>query len=378
MTDSARLKVLHVVSSFMPRTERFIYNYLMAFQRITPYVLAATRENEKEFPFPRLYVIPRPAKRRPLLWIRSKIYEGATGNSLRMERIEKLVSNLQPDIIHAHFGQNGYEMLAVKIKFKIPLVTTFYGFDMSALPKDENWLKKYQELFSEGDLFLVEGPFMRGKLVDLGAPTEKVEVQRIAIRVDDYPKWKPRYECPTVLFIGRMIEKKGLLNALAAFHQVKKNVSNLHFRIVGKGPEENKAILFVKDHHLQDSVFFLGMKSHKEIVEELSRAHVFIQPSVTAQDGDSEGGAPTTLLEAQAVGIPIVTTRHADIPSVIEEGQPGIFLCRERDVAGLARALEASLQLRQSVERSFVDRYHDIQKEVVHLESKYAKLKHES
>ena len=74
-----------------------------------------------------------------------------------------------------------------------------------------------------------------------------------------------------------------------------------------------------------------------------------IDPSVTAADGDSEGGAPTTPLEAQAIGTPIVTTRHADIPHVVPPG-PGVWLCDEHDVAALADALIASARASNPLE----------------------------
>ena len=94
---------------------------------------------------------------------------------------------------------------------------------------------------------------------------------------------------------------------------------------------------------LDGSVEFTGMKPHADVIRHLATAAAFIHPSVTAGDGDSEGGAPTILLEAQAIGTPIVTTRHADIPHVVPAG-PGVWLCAEHDVAALGDALVAALR----------------------------------
>jgi colanic acid/amylovoran biosynthesis glycosyltransferase len=85
-------------------------------------------------------------------------------------------------------------------------------------------------------------------------------------------------------------------------------------------------------------VQLLGYQPHQCFLEELDRAHLFLAPSVTAGDGDTEGGAPTVLLEAQAAGLPVLATWHADIPEVVRDGETG-FLVPERDSAALAEKL---------------------------------------
>jgi colanic acid/amylovoran biosynthesis glycosyltransferase len=60
---------------------------------------------------------------------------------------------------------------------------------------------------------------------------------------------------------------------------------------------------------------------------------------VTAADGDAEGGAPVTVIEAQAAGVPVAATFHCDIPMIVKNGETGL-LCKERDVAALAANLK--------------------------------------
>jgi colanic acid/amylovoran biosynthesis glycosyltransferase len=115
------------------------------------------------------------------------------------------------------------------------------------------------------------------------------------------------------------------------------------------------------------------MEPHAEVIGRLAAAAVVIHPSVTARDGDSEGGAPTVLLEAQAVGTPIVTTRHADIPHVVPEG-PGVWLCDERDVPSLGDALVAALEQRTPSSPSHVVAHHDVTKLAPRLEAIYARV----
>jgi colanic acid/amylovoran biosynthesis glycosyltransferase len=82
------------------------------------------------------------------------------------------------------------------------------------------------------------------------------------------------------------------------------------------------------------------MLDHDAYRQELTRAHILLQPSKTAADGETEGGAPTVLLEAQATGLPVISTTHADIPEYVKKGESGL-LVDEGDVRGLAEALES-------------------------------------
>jgi colanic acid/amylovoran biosynthesis glycosyltransferase len=368
-----KMTVLHVVDRFLERTEVFIYNYLTAMDRTRPVVLTRDRINAVEFPFGNVVVIPEQNKRNSIGSFQSKVFNKLTGKSLRRHRIERCIERLQPGLLHCHFGPYGYEMLPMKRKFNIPLITTFYGCDMSILPRMPIWKARYSELFSDGDLFLVEGPHMRNKLIEIGAPERKVQVQRIGIHLDKYPKWEPRKGKTTILFIARFTEKKGLMFALKSVSEIKKHYEDIEFRIIGDGKERGEIIDYVKKNRMEDYTFFFGMVSHNVVIEELAMANILLHPSVTAENGDSEGGAPTILLEAQAIGIPIITTMHADIPNIIEEG-PGIYITKEKDVDGLVAALRKAIENPLSVNSEYVNKYHDIKKEVVLLEDKYIKL----
>ena len=108
--------------------------------------------------------------------------------------------------IHAHFGFNGFQAHAVKEKTGLPLITTFYGWDVSEYPKRDHWAKRYSELFKTGDKFLVEGPFMKDYLVKIGCNQDKIDIQRIAIIQDKYPfrerMPKTRKKPVKILFCG--------------------------------------------------------------------------------------------------------------------------------------------------------------------------------
>ena len=134
-------------------------------------------------------------------------------------------------------------------------------------------------------------------------------------------------------------EKKGLAYGLEAFGRLAaRRPGRLVLTVIGDGPLRPELEAIVARHHVAGSVRWLGYQPHAVFLREAGDAHLFVSPSVTAADGDTEGGAPVTIIEAQATGLPVLSTTHADIPEVT---RPGLSarLVAERDVD----ALEAQL-----------------------------------
>ena len=104
--------------------------------------------------------------------------------------------------------------------------------------------------------------------------------------------------------------------------------------------EEQKRLILraIDELHLHNHVDLLGFVSRGELRRQAYINDVFLAPSVTAASGDNEGGAPVTLVEMSATGMPIVSTKHCDIPFVVEDGITGC-LTPERDADGLAQDL---------------------------------------
>jgi colanic acid/amylovoran biosynthesis glycosyltransferase len=82
----------------------------------------------------------------------------------------------------------------------------------------------------------------------------------------------------------------------------------------------------------------MGYRPYSFLIHQGYENHVFLAPSVTAHDGDTEGGAPVSLIEMLATGMPVVSSLHCDIPEIVKDGVTG-FLAPERDVDGLYDAL---------------------------------------
>jgi len=254
-------------------------------------------------------------------------------------------------LLHAHFGEWGYRCLKLKRRTGIPLVTTFYGWDMSRLPaQSAAWRERYRTLFQEGDLFLAEGPVMREGLIGLGCPPAKARLQHLGVAVDSIV-WRPRRlsrgEPVRLLAASNFTEKKGMVYLARAFAEVRNRLGNVTLTFVGEGPQRLQVERLVDEHDVRDAVRFEGMVPYRRLLEIAYEHHLFAHPSVTASDGNTEGGAPVVLLDMQATGMPVIATQHADIPEVVRDGETGL-LVPEREVETLT---EAILSLARGPER---------------------------
>ena len=256
----------------------------------------------------------------------------------------------KPHLIHSHFGPSAYNFLTLKGIFKLPLVTTFYGYDMSLLPHcDNKWKTRYKKLFFHGDHFLVEGSYMKKCLMKLGCPEKKITIQHIGIdlnRIKFVPRRLGKNGVIRILIAGSFREKKGISYAIEAFGRVRKKYKNLWLTIIGdsagtpREEEEKKKILAsIKKYRLNNCVEMMGYQPSSIFLEELYNHHIFLSPSIHASDGDIEGGAPVSIIEASASGMPVLSTTHCDIPEVIINGEGG-YLVPEKDINALSEKLD--------------------------------------
>lgn len=256
----------------------------------------------------------------------------------------------QPRILHSHFGDRGWADLPVVKKYGLKHVVTFYGYDVSMLPTQEPvWKERYNELFNRADLFLCEGPHMAKCLVKLGCPDGKVKVQRLSVDPDKIhfvARKIAQDGLIKILIASTFREKKGIPYALEAIGILKNKYSNIRVTLIGDDSKEGrdkqekkKIIAVIRRYKLESITRMLGFQPHKVLLKEAYSHHIFVAPSVTAADGDTEGGAPVVITEMAASGMPVISTYHCDIPEVVLNNQTG-FLVRERNIQELSIALE--------------------------------------
>jgi colanic acid/amylovoran biosynthesis glycosyltransferase len=146
-----------------------------------------------------------------------------------------------------------------------------------------------------------------------------------------------------ILSVARLTEKKGLHVAIEACRQLKKQGVAFRYRILGIGPWERRLRTLIEQYQLDDVIEMPGFMPSHQVKEMLEQADVFLLPSITGTDGDMEG-IPVALMEAMAVGIPVISTVHSGIPELVESGKSG-WLVPENDAQALAERLAAFSQL---------------------------------
>jgi len=247
------------------------------------------------------------------------------------------------DVIHAHYGHEGLLSLGLKkiLRPAPPLLTSFYGFDLSRLVRDKGE-DYYRPLFEKSDLLLPLSRDFKNRLIEMGCPLEKLKIQPLCVDLKNFDfkaRRPPEDGVVRLLSVARLVEKKGLeyaLRAVALLRQQRPGTA-IKYRIIGEGPLKDGLLSLRKELGLEDTVEFAGGRSHEEVPRFMEGSHLFMLPSVKAEDGDEEG-TPVCLMEAMASGMPVLSTFHSGISEVVEDGMAG-FLVPERDPESLAEKL---------------------------------------
>lgn len=256
----------------------------------------------------------------------------------------------------AEYGTAGVLVMNACRELGLPLVVHFHGYDASVRSVLAEHAQAYREMFAQAAGVIAVSNAMRRKLVALGAPPAKVHVIPCGVDCTAFDSADPASAPPTLLAVGRFIEKKAPHITLEAFGKARRGVPQARLRMVGDGPLLEDCRARAQALGIADAVAFLGAQPHVVVQEEMRRARCFVQHSVEAANGDCEG-TPVAILEACASGLPVVSTRHAGIPDVIVDGETG-FLVDERDSDAMAarmilllREAQLARQLGQAARR---------------------------
>lgn len=309
-------RVAVIRKKFLPITETFIYEELTKLKNFKLYVFASERMNKRNFPFPRV-IVERSNRK---LW-----------KQIRKKKIR---------LIHARFGLAGIDMLGLKKKLGLPMITSFHGHDSPDNKKNKVKYKRLKQLFREGEMFTVTNRQMKKVLMKHGCPKRKIHIQHSGIDVEKFPfrpRVMPKDKPLNLLFVGRLVEKKGAKYLIKAFKKVHDSFPNTKLTIVGEGELRKPIVQLIQQLGLKNQVKMLGNLSHPEVIKEMDKAHLFCLPSVTGKKGDQEG-IPNVLKEAMVCGIPVISTIHAGIPELISSGING-YLVPEKDSDALAKQI---------------------------------------
>ena len=363
-------KVAHLTVKYLNFSETFIYEQIRNMKAYEPVVLTLSKnKNVDKFPVKNLYsVSDLPRWRQKEESIRS-IFG-------RSRYFRDLIKELDIKLIHAHFAYMGHYALQFKKYFNIPLITSLYGLDIYQLTKNPLYRFQLKRLFRIGDFFLGYSSVMRERAIELGCPPEKVITFTVGIDLNKF-KFKQRNPGSTVnfLYIGRLVEKKGVIYGVRAFAKSYQKHKNIRMTIIGDGPLYNEIDAEIKKLGMTKSIKMLGYVP--DLSAELDKADVFMSPSVVARSGDAEGGINVTVIEALACGIPALVTRQTQ-SDLIFDGKTG-FVARERDAEDLSRKMNTLIENPDLIRKFGIMGRHSIEKldskdQVAKLENIYKEL----
>lgn len=302
-------------------------------------------------------------------------------------RFIKKLKAMHFDLLHAHFGTDAIKVSEIAQDLNIPLVVTLHGTDINIYKevwesgaRGKNKIQYPAKLLAianqKNTYFIAVSQAIKDRAIDFGIPSEKLTVRYIGVNTQLFKAKINPAKNKDILFVGRMIENKGVRVLLNAFAKVHSNVPETKLVLIGDGPEMDSYRSIAKSLRLP--VEFLGVKSQIEVIQQLYKSRIFCLASHTIEDGASEGMA-TVVLEAQACGIPVVTSARGGSTEGIIHGETG-FAFLEKDENQLADYLIELLKNDDLIEKmsiNAVKHIHtnfDLQKCTIDLESFYDTL----
>ncbi|MGH7579513.1 MAG: glycosyltransferase, partial [Gemmatimonadales bacterium] len=251
----------------------------------------------------------------------------------QLRRTARFLPRRSYDVCYCAFGMDAPHALRLRRLGVLDgeLVVAFRGADTTKYVARRG-PRVYARTFRQARLLLPVCEFLARRLVELGAPPERVVVHRTGIDIRRWP-WRERGPAGDGRFrlvtVGRLVEKKGIEDALRAVRILVDRGADVEYRILGDGPRRDRLAALAAELGLGDRVVLHGRHEQERVRHGLDAADVLVAASVTAADGDEEG-IPNVLKEAMASGMPVVATRHAGIPELVEDEVSGL-LVPERD-----------------------------------------------
>jgi colanic acid/amylovoran biosynthesis glycosyltransferase len=238
------------------------------------------------------------------------------------------------DVIHCQFGQTGN--LAVLLRevgaLSGKVVTTFHGYDMrlgaKQGPQIYNWLRE------KGDCFLSISDY-NGRLLERWQfPARKIIHHPVGIQLERFPFRQPHLPSGTgrdtlrIVTVARLVQEKGLeygIRAVAALiHRAPE--LKITYEIVGAGHLEQSLKALVRQFGLTDKIQFLGPLPQAQVASVMSDSHLFLLPSIAE-------ALPVVIMEAQAIGLPVLATDVGSVAELIIDGKTGCLVPPRNETA---------------------------------------------
>lgn len=271
------------------------------------------------------------AGRSPLFALISVAYIGAGVAAIR-----RLVRRTRYDVVHVHWPVPHAAMgLAAQRVGRIPMVATYYGAELRLAARS----RPLRALLRAGARHSARNVAISRHTADDLARLTGVRAEVIPYSIAFTPHVRSTADSArpfTVLFVGRLVERKGVLVLLEAWARAA--LPNARLVIIGGGPDRDPLEARAAGLGLTASVEFRGRVSDRELSDAYASADLFVLPAILDAKGDTEG-LGVVLLEAMASHVPVLASAAGGITDVVVDGESGV-LVPPGDVEALAAALK--------------------------------------
>lgn len=299
------------------------------------HVVTQRVENLHQFPISSLQVIPRS----PWRWmgrVRERHFQAGPWQAGRreVEAVIQHIQSVQADVLHVFFGNVAVHWLDLFRRCDLPVVVSFHGADVTGAIAGDPFRAAREEVFARASRIACRSDALAERVIALGSPRDKTCVTRTVIPVpDEFDRSYEAASSHTIIQASRLVPKKGVATTIRAFAKWNAQDPESRLTIAGDGPMESELRAMVAQMGLQDRVRLVGFLDQNQLRSELKKSAIFVHPSESVH-GDTEG-VPNSLLEAMAVGLPVVATRHGGIVEAVHDTKSG-FLVNEQDPDALA------------------------------------------
>jgi len=265
------------------------------------------------------------------------------------------------DIVHVQYGTNGKPLDILKKIGLFPpkLIVSFHGHDVyfpiNRIIENNGY---YDDLFKYADKLIANTAFLKDLLIELGAPTGKIETIPVAVNTNFFKPGKLEIntsETIKIITVGRLEIFKGQYLGIECISKLVSNGYNVHYTIVGTGSQEEVLRNLIQEYSLNNYISLTGRKSQEKIKGLLQNHDIFLMTSITDPNYGVESQGLVTA-EAQACGLPVIGFDSGGVKYTVMDGETG-FIVPEFDVAAMTNRIEElidNVKLRQEIGKKAV------------------------
>ncbi len=234
----------------------------------------------------------------------------------------------KPDLIHAHFANDGAIVLPFAKRLDLPLIVTCHGFDIfnqiqgRKTLSEQLYEQRLPQLQKQAKCFIAVSDFLKGEMLKRGYPEEKIIRHYIGI---DRTKFQPEPTIqrePIVLFTGRLVEIKGCEYLIQAMEEIQRIIPEVKLVVIGDGEIRPQLEIMAKNN--LRNYEFLGVQPAEVVKSWMAKSRIFCVPSIRGRDGEMETFG-MVFAEAQATGLPVVSFATGGIPEAVAHGKTGLL-----------------------------------------------------